>query len=330
MNQLGLVEVLPHIPKTLQRIKTLAQAIKALEPHCVITIDLQGFNKRLAKKLQQRHYPLVHYVAPTVWAWRPKRAKKIAKLFDMLLTLFPFEPHYFEKEGLQTHFVGHPLFAQKQEEAPQDAFDREMDETTITLLPGSRSKEVENLMPIFIEAINRLEKSLSKKVKVLIPTLPEVREKVEKLMHNANFSAELVTNPETRWNVYRKSHLALAASGTVALELASALCPMVIAYKVSPITAWIAKRLVKTKWACLVNIIVKKEVVPEFIQENCTAKNIALALMNLLLVKDARTRQIMAFRDVSTLLKGRNDYPAENAAEVVLKLLEKYKKKPAL
>ena len=273
---MGLAEVIPHIWRIRRRIQETVTAIMRERPHIVITIDAPGFNFRVGKALKKRikSIPLAHYAAPSVWAWRPGRARAIAQFLDHLLVLFPFEPPYFLKEGLVTHFVGHPVVELGLGKADDPSFRARHKipaaAPILTLLPGSRRGEISRLLPVFQETVLRLQQK-HPDLHVVIPTLPHLKDQILKQF---TLPATLVTTSLEKFAAYRESRAALAASGTVSLELAVAGLPMVIAYKVNPITHFLLRRLVKVKYACLINLLLNKEVVPERLQHDCTPEKL--------------------------------------------------------
>jgi len=284
LSVMGLAEVIPHVWRIRRRIKETIAAIEKIRPDIVVTIDSPGFNFRVGKALKKcnKSMPLVHYVAPSVWAWRAGRARAIAQFLDHLLVLLPFESSYFLKEGLSTHFVGHPVMELGLKEAGDPTFRNRHkippSAPILILLPGSRRGEITRLLPIFQETTLRLQQKYPD-LRVVIPTLPHLAEQVQSLY---TLPAVIVTTPEEKFAAYRESRAALAASGTVSLELAAAELPMVIAYKLNLLTHFIVRRMVKVKYASLVNLLMNEEVVPEQLQDNCTAEKLATALENLI------------------------------------------------
>jgi len=277
---MGLTEVIPHIWRIRCRIQETVDAIKTMRPDIVVTIDSPGFNFRVGKALKKQNgsIPLVHYVAPSVWAWRPGRARNVAQFLDHLLVLLPFEPPYFLKEGLPTHFVGHPVVELGLEKDGGPSFRKRhkipASAPILTLLPGSRRGELSQLLPIFQETTLRLQQKYPN-LQVIIPTLPHLLSQVQKLF---TLPAIVLTTPIDRFAVYHESRAALAASGTISLELAAAGLPSVIAYKINSLTHFLVRRLVKIKYACLINILMNKEVVPERLQKECTPEKLSVAL----------------------------------------------------
>ncbi len=283
LSVMGISEIVPHFRKFLKRLKQTKAAIEALQPDVLITIDSPGFCLKIAKYAKQLEIPVVHYVAPSVWAWRPGRARKLASLkLGHLLCLLPFEPPYFTLHGIPATFVGHPI---TEVILPDDTTFRKenqisVEATLICLLPGSRKNEVEQHLKIFLEAVTKLP--LARRIEVVIPTLPHLLPYIEPLLKDAAITVKLVTSASQKWQAFMQSSIALAASGTVSLELAYVGVPQVIAYKVSKLTYWLAKCLVKVKYASLVNILNQQMVVPECLQNQCTVTHLAQQMENIL------------------------------------------------
>jgi len=342
LSLMGVLGILKNLPSLLKRLNFTVQTIQALKPNAVITIDAPEFSLRVMKRVH--NFPqrprLIHYVAPTVWAWRPGKAKKISHFLDHLLCLYPFEPPYFEKHGLSTTFVGHPVA--REEIFPSSALGTasgdDRDPNLLCVLPGSRSSEIKKLLPIFGETVKRLKKDIPA-LKVMIPTLSPIESLVRQGTQDWPVDVQIVLGDETRKKVFQQSSAALAASGTVALQLSAARLPFVVAYKLEKINEWIVKALVYTPWACMVNILLTfkkfgpnfiltrkaKELItepwiPEFIQKNCVAENLAPSLLHLLKNQEARTRQINAMGEAISLLKA----PSATAAKTILEQIETY------
>jgi lipid-A-disaccharide synthase len=324
LSLMGIAEILPHIPKLLRRIRETTAHIRQTEPDIVITIDAPDFCFRVLRKLGRTDFPLVHYVAPTVWAWKPGRARKIARFLDHILTLLPFEPPYFEREGLPATYVGHSAVEDDPMHADGKGWRREQGigdtERLLCLLPGSRMGEVSRLGPVFSETVRQLH-SEGYIDRVAIPVAPSVRQAVEELTGQWDVPTVLSHTPAARYRLFAASDAALAASGTVSLELALTATPMVIAYRVSALTAWIVRRMLLTDTAVLPNLVVGEKFVPEFIQEKCTVENIVPAIGSLLVSPEARQSQAEGFGRFSDLMRLDGRAPSERAAEVVLDLI---------
>lgn len=323
---MGLAEVIPHIKRIRRRIHETIAAVEQMRPDIVITIDSPGFNFRVGKMLKKKnvHVPLVHYVAPSVWAWRPNRAHAIAQYLDHLLVLLPFEPPYFLKEGLDTHFVGHPVVELGINEAADSTFRKRHNIPStapiLTMLPGSRRGEIARLLPIFQKTIAILHKKYPN-LYVVIPTLPHLVDQIKQLY---KLPAVIVTTPQEKYAAFKESRAAFAASGTISLELAAADLPMVIAYKINPITYEIIKRLIKVKYACLVNLLLNESVVPERLQGDCTPEKLATTLDSLLKPNSKEPRHMIPqMKKALSLLKAPESgmLPSQSAAHVICQIM---------
>ena len=325
LSVMGLAEVLPRVPKLLARIRETAREAERLRPSAVVTIDSPDFSFRVAKRLKGQGIPLVHYVAPSVWAWRPGRAKKIAAFLDHLLTLLPFEPPYFEREGLAATCVGHPVVEGGADRGDGERFRNEYgvanDDTVLCLLPGSRMGEVKRLLPVFAEAV-ALIKTRYPDLQVLIPTVNAVEYEVRANVTHWPVTCTVVTSTQDKYDAFAASHVALAASGTVSLELAMAGLPTVIAYRVNALSAWLAKRLLKVRWVSLVNILRDGNVVPELLQENCTPERLAASVHVLLSDEVARRLQKDESRKALEDLGLGGPSPGLRAADAVLGVID--------
>jgi len=324
---MGVFEVLPRLPLLLKRIKETADAVERLKPDVLLTIDAPDFCFRVIKKLKARgaHVPVVHFVAPSVWAWRPGRAKKVAGFLDHLLCLLPFEPKYFEREGLDATFVGHPVVTSSIADGDGPSFrarhDIAPDAPVICVLPGSRVGEVERLLPIFAETISILATQFPG-LSVVMPTVAHLEDRVRVATNTWNVPVTIVGGTE-KADAFAASDSAIAASGTVALELAMAGLPNVIGYRLNALTAFLARRMLKTRYVNLINIILEREAVPELLQENCTADNLARETARLLDDQRARSEQSAAAFEAMKQLGFGGPPPGARAADVVLGYITK-------
>lgn len=329
LSLMGIAEILPHIPRLLKRIRQTTADIREVKPDIVITIDAPDFCFRVLKQLGDTDFPLVHYVAPTVWAWKPGRAKKIAKFLDHILTLLPFEPPYFEAVGLPATYVGHSAVEDNPMGADGTAWRRahdiDPDERLLCLLPGSRNAEVSRLGTQFLDVAGKLWRE-GQIDRVVIPVAPSVRDAVSKLAQSQDCPIYLSERPQDRYQVFAACKAALAASGTVSLELAMTGTPMVIGYKVAPLTAWIVRRMILTDTAVLPNLIVGERFVPEFIQNDCTVENLLNALRPLMTDSPERQKQIDGLERFSDLMHLDGAPPSERASGVVLDLMARHGK----
>ena len=290
MAVMGVFEILPHVPKLLWRISQTVENILALKPDILLTVDSKAFTLRVQKRLSKRRaadstisFPLLHMVAPTVWAWRPGRAEALSKYLDELLVLFPFEPPYFEKYGLKTTFVGHPASVQ-----PIGDGNRLRARTRIPpkapvlgVFPGSRRGEVQRLLPSFGETVRRLA-SRYKDLNVLIPTVSGVAEMVREEVADWPVQPVILENTADKYDAFAALNVALAASGTVTLELALAGVPTVVGYKINPLSVPIGRMLVNMEAVVLTNWILKRSVQPFFMQHACTSERLAVAVARML------------------------------------------------
>ncbi len=326
---MGLAEILPHIPNILRRIKQTKEHILKLKPDALVTIDAPGFSLKVSKGLKGQSIPLIHYVAPSVWAWKPKRAEKVSKYLDHLLTLLPFEPPYFEKHGLATTFVGHPVLEGEQLagiDRDQICSELSLDPSApiLTVLPGSRRGEVSRLGPVFRETVAELKKTLPN-LQCVIPTVKNVRPAIDELTENWPTPVRVIEGVTGKHKAFKCSDIGLAASGTVALELAVDQVPTVVAYKVAPLTAFLAQFLLKIKYASLANILLDREVQPELIQEKCNVPNLVERLSSLFHDTEKREEQISGYKEAIVMLKAGDDMPSTKAAKTILSVIAEAK-----
>lgn len=332
---MGLVEILPRLRLLLRHIGETAQFLLSDPPDIVVTIDSPGFSRRVAQHLTGRKFPLVHYVAPTVWAWRPGRARRLARLYDHLLALLPFEPPYFEVVGLPTTFIGHPavetIATARQAEITAAGKGQNFrqrhgippERQLLAVLPGSRNGEVARLLPVFSDVLARL-KQQGLDLHLLMPTVETVSAQVKTAARTLPFPATVLETAPERYAAMIAADAALAASGTATLELGLAETPTLLAYKVNPLTAAIVRRLVSTPYAGLVNILQQREVMPEFLQANCRVDLIAPALHRLLTDASERQKQIEGCAAVAAQLGATEELmPSVRAARAVLAVAAK-------
>ena len=327
LSVMGIAEVLPKYFHLKRRIKETAQAILDWKPDVLITIDSPDFCLRVAKLVRESaSIRTVHYVAPTVWAWRPGRAEKMAKHIDQVLALLPFEPPYMEAAGMRCDFVGHPVVNEALADQPRvDAFRASLpgqpEDPVVLVLPGSRRSEVTRLLPIFKDVVARMQ-SQRADLRFALPVAPSVAAMVREM--TAGVTGLTLIDP-TGLSVqdglmakragFQAADVALAASGTVSLELAAAQTPMVIAYDVSWLSRQIFKRMLKIDTVTLVNLVSDTRVVPEFISENCDPALIAPAVLDLLKSPQAQTQALVV--TMERLGRGDKD-PGLRAARAVL------------
>jgi len=324
---MGLLEVLPRIVQLRARLRQTIADILARRPAVLVTIDSPGFTLRVLRGVAGQGIPRAHYVAPQVWAWREGRVKHFPGLWEALLCLLPFEPGFFAKHGLAARFVGHPVLeaglATGNAARFRAAHGLTPDRRAVIVMPGSRRSEVSRLLPIFGEALQRIASVVPGLVPV-VPVADSVAEAVRTATAAWPVRPILVEGAAEKHDAFAAADAALVKSGTSTLELALAGVPMVVAYRVNPLSAMIARRLIKVKFAALVNLLAGREVVPELLQDRCTPPLLAAALMRLLTDKQEVAAQRMAFRDIAAGLAPDGMAPSAAAAAAVLELINQH------
>ena len=313
---MGLVEVLGRLRELLKRRKLLIQTLIEQKPDVFIGIDAPDFTLNIELKLRQAGIKTVHYVSPSVWAWRQKRVLKIREGCDLMLTLLPFEARFYEEKGVPVRFVGHTLADAIPLEADRAAARAELglpDGPLVALMPGSRGGEVGRLGGLFLDAAQRL-RAMRPGVRFIIPCAsPERRAQLEELLAGRDLPVTLLDG---------RSHQALAAcdavliaSGTATLEALLYKRPMVVAYRLAPLTYWILKRMVKSPYISLPNLLAQRLLVPELLQDDATPEALALTLSPLI---DGGEEQTIGFDQIHRTL--RRD-ASNQAADAVLNLI---------
>lgn len=324
LSVMGLAEVLPRLRHLFRRRDEAVSEIARLTPDVLITIDSPDFCLRVAAKAKRARPDLrtVHYVAPSVWAWRPARADKMARSIDHVLALLPFEPPYMRAAGMTCDFVGHPVVAE-QLATPTDA-GRFRDRHDISgplalVLPGSRQGEVDRLAPIFGAALAKMPKD----ARVVVPAVPHLADTVRTAVRTWPGQPLVVTDPAEKRAAFAAATAALAASGTVSLELAANGVPMVIAYDMNWFSRQVIARMLKVDTVTLVNLVSETRAVPEFLGEACKPETVGRAFANLLLVPSERQRQQEALDRTMDRLGRGGEAPGLRAARSVLAVLGK-------
>lgn len=325
---MGIWEVMMRIPHLWRLMMGLLEEIETRQPDFVITVDFPDFNFILGHKLKRRGAfkgHLVHYVAPTVWAWRPGRAKKIAQYLDGLICLLPFEPPYFEKHKLKSIFIGHPVTQENPLAGKGKRFreERQIPDNAriVGLFFGSREEELEKLHRPITEAAIYLHERFPDLV-VVMPSLPQFELNLNLLTQDLTCPKYLMlSNDQRKWDAFASMEAAIAVSGTVGLELAYADVPHVTVYKTSWLNWLLIRLLVKVKYAHLANIIVNEPVVPEFLQTGCKPEAIAAKIESILKGGEEKARQSAGFAKMRDLL-GLDvaDAPSDRAADFILSL----------
>ncbi|MCC5957284.1 MAG: lipid-A-disaccharide synthase [Natronohydrobacter sp.] len=323
LSVMGLAEVLPRIALLRRRIRETAEAIDRHRPDLIITIDSPDFCLRVLRlaRAVRPDLPVVHYVAPSVWAWRPGRAVKMAPLVDHVLALLPFEPPYMEAAGMSCDFVGHPVVTEARATGAEIAALRARIEGPIWLaLPGSRRGEIARHAPRFGAALAQV---LPEGARVLVPTVRACADQMRAEVARWTFPARVLEEPGDKRAAFAEAEMALAASGTVSLELAASMTPMVIAYDVHPLTRWLAERLIKLDTVTLVNLVSESRAIPECLGRDCTPARIAETLQGLRSSAAARVAQRQAMALAMTRLGQGGEAPGLRAAASVLRFMER-------
>ncbi len=324
LSVMGYLEVVPRIPRLLARIRETAVAARVRAPDAVVTIDSPDFTLRVARRLAGCGFPLVHYVAPQVWAHRPGRTARMARFLDHVLALLPFEPPYFEAAGLPCSFVGHAAVEAGADRGDGPGFRARHgiapDVPLVCALPGSRHGETSRLLPVFAAALERLARRFPG-LEAVVPTVAPVAGEVSAAARAWPVKTRVVSGAAEKYDAFAASTVALAASGTVVVELAIAGVPAVVAYKANPLTAWAARRMIRVPYVSLVNLILDRPVMPELLQQRCRPGTLAEAVGTLLADADARAAQVAESRRAAEMIGLGGPPPSRRAAETVLAII---------
>ena len=317
----GIFPVLKKLFFLVNKINDVVNDIIQKKPNIIILIDSPDFNHRVAKKVK-RHLPdvpIVCYVAPTVWAWRQGRAKKMSKYFDHLLSVIPFEVNFFKKYGLKTTYIGHP-FIETVKKIDDTNFKKKYDlhdSKTIIFLPGSRKSEIDRHSPIMYQAIKYL-KEKDFKLNILIAAGKKQLNQMRVYFPDV----EIITNDNEKYSLFKNSDFACAASGTVSLELGLTDTPTIVIYKMDKMTWFFVSKMVKVKFVSLVNLILERESSKELLQDRYTKENLINELNKLLLNEKIQKKQIEDLKEFNTIMNKDIDDPSENATRIIKKILE--------
>jgi lipid-A-disaccharide synthase len=323
---MGFGPVVARLPLLLRRMNDAARGVTAFAPDLLLTVDAPDFCLRVAKKVRARapSIPIAHWVCPSVWAWRAGRARRMAPHIDRILALLPFEPAALERlHGPKTVYVGHPLIEHLSELRPDGAeagIRADAAAPVVLILPGSRRSEIRHLMPVFGEAVARIA-AVEPGARFVLPAVAHLREEIAQAASNWPVRPEIVVGEAEKLAAFRKARAALAASGTVTLELALAQVPTVAAYRGAGWEAAIARRLIKLPSVILPNLILGRSVVPEFIQDDATAEALSANLLAALANGAVRQSQLDGFAEVETIMRSAGTSPAANAVEAALALV---------
>jgi len=323
---MGLLEVLPRIFRVSALLSAAVADVQARRPAVLVTIDSPGFTLRVLKRLKNSGLKRVHYVAPQVWAWREGRVKAFPGLWDRLLCLLPFEPAFFARHHLPASFVGHPVIESGADSGNGARFRTTHsippDAPILIVMPGSRRSEVSRLLPLFAKTLTLLHAQFPTLIPV-VPAASAVADTVTAATAAWPRPPIVVTDLQAKHDAFAAAAAALTKSGTSTLELAMAGIPMVVTYKVNPITQAIAKRLIRVKYVAIVNLLADRAIVPELLMADCTPTRMAEEVARLLADPTASATQRTALASIITALSPPTGLPSEAAAQEILALLEK-------
>jgi lipid-A-disaccharide synthase len=324
---IGLAAVVKRLPTILRLIRETAAAVTAASPDILIIIDSPDFSHRVARRVRAHdpRIPIVDYVSPSVWAWRPGRARAMRLYLDHVLALLPFEPEAYRRlHGPPCSYVGHPLTEQVTALRPdaEEQKRRAEQPPVVLVLPGSRGSEIRHHMAIFGKALGRLQAG-GTAFELILPTMPHLQEAVAAALKDWPLQPKVVLGEQDKRAAFRIAQAALAKSGTVTLELALAGVPMVAAYRGGAIEAWILRRAIRVNSVILANLVLGENVVPEFLQADCTPEKLSHSLRDVLTDSPLRRRQVEAFAKLDQIMSTGDQSPSARAADVVLATLRK-------
>ena len=325
---MGFFETVPKLQQIMRRIREVTTDIREKRPDVIVTVDSWGFVHQVLARLKKEGntVPKIHYVAPQVWAWKKGRAKTVARLTDHLMTLLPFEPPFFEKHGLRCTFAGHPVIENTacltdNPLAFKTKYGISEQCTIISVLPGSRHSEIKRLIPVFKKTLTELKETYPN-LFIVIPSVAAIADEVKEAFADLDIAHCVIVGQHERYNAFGASVFALAASGTVSLELAACGTPHIIAYKFGVVSNLIAKKFAGTHFANLINIMADKMIIPEFILENCHEILITPIARYLMQESEKSKAQVDEARIYLSKLKpSGNVMPSEKAADTVLSFL---------
>jgi lipid-A-disaccharide synthase len=324
---MGFTGVVKQLPKILRLIRQTVDAVIEAEPDILVIIDSPDFTHRVARRVRKREstIPIIDYVSPSVWAWRPGRARAMRGYVDHVLALLPFEPEAYRRlHGPPCSYVGHSLIEQLATLRPNalEQQRRDAEPPVLLVLPGSRGSEIRQHLGIFGEALGRV-RTAGTAFELVLPTTLHLVDAVRQGVARWPVAPRIVTGEAEKRAAFRIARAALAKSGTVTLELALAGVPMVTAYRVGSAEAWILRRAIKVKSVILANLVLGQEVIPEFLQENCTAEKLAPALADMLTDSAPRRQQVEAFAGLDAIMSTGNVSPSVRAADIVLETMRR-------
>ncbi len=330
LSVVGITEVFNHLRPILSAYKKITRWLSNVRPNLLILVDFPEFNLLVARKAKALGIPVFYYISPQIWAWRQKRVKRIKRLVDKMAVILPFEKDFYRRHGMDVEFVGHPLLDSVKTRMKRDEFFSQFDippsRRLVCLLPGSRAGEIKRHIELFLETVVML----SNKVPGLwfcLPIAPGLQDTTLSLLKrkiegfNASTGPEIYLVEGQAYEAMSASELIVAASGTVTLEAAILRVPMIVTYKVSPLSYQLGKKLVKVDWVSLVNLIAGREVVPEFLQDNASPEYLSETAKDLLEDHRAREKMISGLEEVVRSLG--DPGAAKRAAALAASMLDK-------
>ena len=324
---MGFAAVIKQLPKILRLIRQTVDAVIATSPDILVIIDSPDFTHRVARRVRARDasIPIVDYVSPPVWAWRPGRARAMLGYIDHVLALLPFEPEAYQRlHGPPCSYIGHPLTEQLTSLRPnaEEEARREAEPPVLLVLPGSRRGEIRHHLKLFGEALAKL-RSTGRDFELVLPTMPHLVAMVREGVASWEVAPKIVVGETEKRAAFRIAHAALAKSGTVTLELALSGVPMITAYRVGSAEAFILRRAIRVSSVILANLVIGRDVIPEYLQENCTPENLSRALSEVLSDSPLRRQQVEAFATLDVKMSTGNISPSVRAADIVLATMRK-------
>jgi lipid-A-disaccharide synthase len=323
---MGLAAVVKQLPKLLRLIRQTAAAVVNALPDVLVIIDSPDFTHRVARRVraQDPSIPIIDYVSPSIWAWRPGRARAMVSYVDHVLALLPFEPEAYRRlRGPPCTYIGHPLTEQLAAFRPNAAEQARRDASppVLLVLPGSRRSEIRHHMDVFGTTLGLLSRDIP--FEPILPTMPHLEQAVRHGVRNWPIEPRIVIGETEKRAAFRIAHAALAKSGTVTLELALAGVPMAAAYKAGAIEAWTLRKMIRLNSVILANLVIGENVVAEFIQQDCTPEKLLAALRDVLTDSALRRRQLDAFSRIDAIMSTGNLSPSVRAADIVLATMRK-------
>ena len=322
LSLMGFTAVIARLPSLIRRLRQAVDAVVSEKPDVLVIIDSPDFTQRVAARVRERapEIAIVNWISPTVWAWRPGRARKMASYVDHLMAILPFEPHVHRKlGGPPCSYVGHPILSQLDSLTPAPGERPELNEADaphLLVLPGSRRSEIRRLMPVFGETLAQIAERIPG-LRATLPTVPRLEADVHARIENWPVKPDVVVGDDAKKAAFRSAHAALAASGTVTLELALARVPMVVAYRVDPLFRLLAPYLVRTWTIVLPNFIVDRPMIREYLTALVRPEPLARATTALLTDTPERRAQLESMGELADLMATGDESPADRAARIV-------------